>query len=160
MKFQFFILFLVFHFSYSQQFEVVEIEINGTQDSSINYVIMGDGFTESEQDLFLESARKVTEYIFSKPPYVNYRSFFNIYAIKVISNESGANHPGTGEVDTEDYLSNTHPIKEVDNYFGSSFDIAGIHRLLVPVKYSRIFEVLTTNLLRRIWGGNRYGFFK
>ncbi|MDC1391773.1 M64 family metallo-endopeptidase [Flavobacteriaceae bacterium] len=146
MKYPFFILFFVFHFAYSQQFEVVEIERNGTLDSSINYVIMGDGFTENEQDLFLESARKITEYIFNKPPYLNYRSFFNIYAIKVISNESGANHPGTGEVDTEDYLSNTHPVKEVDNYFGSSFDTAGIHRLLNPVNSSRIYEVLTTNL--------------
>lgn len=146
MKHPFFILFLVFHFTYSQQFDVVEIERNGPLNSSINYVIMGDGFTENEQDLFLESARNIKEYIFNKPPYLNYQSFFNIYAIKVISNESGANHPGTGEVDTEDYLSNTHPVKEVDNYFGSSFDTAGIHRLLNPVNSSRIYEVLTTNL--------------
>ncbi|MDG1385792.1 MAG: M64 family metallopeptidase [Flavobacteriaceae bacterium] len=139
------ILFLMNHFSYGQQFEVVEIERNGPLDRSINYVIMGDGFTENEQDLFLEKARGVTEYILNKPPYSNYRRFFNVYAIEVISNESGANHPGTGEVDTEDYLSSTHPVKEVDNYFGSSFDSYGIHRLLVPNNYNRIYDVLTTN---------------
>ena len=138
-------LFLMNHFLYGQQFEVVEIERNGPLDQSINYVIMGDGFTENEQDLFLENARGVTEYMFSKPPYSNYRRLFNVYAIKVISNESGANHPGTGEVDTEEYLSNVHPVKEVDNYFGSSFDSYGIHRLLVPSNYNRIYDVLTTN---------------
>ncbi len=84
---------------------------------------------------------KVVDRFFGTPPFDEYKDFFNIFRIDVISNESGVNHPQTAN--DENY---SVPLMVVDNYFGSSFDRAGIHRLLSPSKYNKVIQVLAANV--------------
>jgi len=56
---------------------------------AFNIVIIGDGYTISELGLFDEDAHRVYEGIFSETPFKEYKSFFNVFCIEVISNESG-----------------------------------------------------------------------
>src|SRR5690606_7760518 len=53
---------------------------------------------------------------------------FNVYIIKVPSNESGADHPGIATDVTEPY--NNLPTKFVDTYFNATYDAFGYHRYL------------------------------
>jgi hypothetical protein len=126
----------------SQTFEVVSILNSGTDASRINLVILADGYTRAEQDKFVLDAKAFTTAFFSQSPYKEYQNYFNVYAIKVISNQSGASHPGTA---TDVNEPGTHPRLVVDNYFGSTFDSFNIHRLLVPTKNSNIVNVLNAN---------------
>jgi len=76
---------------FSQVFETVPIILNGPRDKRINMVVLGDGFTAGQQDNFIADATSLVNYIFSKSPYNQYRNYFNVYAVKVISAESGVN---------------------------------------------------------------------
>jgi len=127
--------------SYAQSFEMDTILYSGPIDNRINIVMLGDGYQTNELDKFIIDANQITNDLFNKSPYREYKDFFNVISIKVPSNESGASHPGTATDVTEPQ----HPVSIVDNYFGSSFDAFGIHRLLTVNNFSNIFNVLATN---------------
>lgn len=110
----------------SQIFDVETIKFEGDDDKRINLVILGDGYQESELDQFITDATSFTTEMFSQSPFVEYSDYFNVYAIKVPSNESGADHPGTATNVSEPLT----PITSVDTYFNSTFDGFGFHRLL------------------------------
>jgi hypothetical protein len=59
----------------------------------------------------MQDATFVSNYLMNKPPYSNYKNYFNVYALKVISQESGVKHPGTASDVTEPVIpSQTQPI--------------------------------------------------
>lgn len=103
----------------STSFEEVKIVDSGKSDSeSIVVTIMGDGFTATEQNSFINAANAAANYLIGNDvtgdqgfyPYNLFRDYFTIYAIKVVSEESGV---------SRDASTNNGDI--VNNYFGSSF---------------------------------------
>ena len=112
----------------AQEFDLDTIMFNGPVDTCINFVILSDGYLESELDVFSAEADSMTTELFGLVPFRNYKDYFNVFSIRVPSNESGAA---------------PHPDSLIDNYFGSTFNYAGIERLLVPTNNSRIISVLT-----------------
>ena len=76
-------------------FPVTDIMINGDQDSRVNIVFLGDGYTQEEMNDYIDDVGEVVEGLFSAVPYSNYINYFNVFAIEVPSNESGTDHPGT-----------------------------------------------------------------
>lgn len=113
-----------------QTFDVDTLQYNGSSDTHINIVILGDGYKENELGNFSNDARKMSGALFNEVPFLNYQNYFNVFIIKVPSNESGAA---------------MNPGSPVDNYFGSTFNYAGIDRLLVPTRNDRIVNVLAHN---------------
>ena len=122
-----------------QFFDVDTLQLNGTIENRINLVIMGDGYQESELDKFSQDAASFTEALFNKSPYQSYKNFFNVFTIKVPSNESGADHPGDADDEPGGIA-----IQDVDTYLDATFDAAGIHRLLV-VSTGKVFVVAAQN---------------
>jgi len=125
----------------AQKYDIDTIFYNGNIDKHFNFVILGDGYTNNELSKFVTDAFNFTNTFFNEIPYLNYRNYFNVFVIKVPSNESGASHPGYA-TDEEDPA---QPIIHVDNYFGSTFDTYGIHRLLVATNTFSISNVLAEN---------------
>ena len=122
-----FSLILFRYLSFAQTFDTEAIFQSGTDFSRINLVILSDGYTEIELDQFMIDATNFSDALFAETPYKEYKNYFNVYAIKVPSAQSGASHPGTAtDVDEPQ-----HPVLVVDNYFESTFDAYDIHRLLV-----------------------------
>ena len=68
-------------------------------------------------------------------------NYFNVFTIEVPSVESGTNHPGT----SPDPDCQQVPISTANNYFGSSFDISAIHRLVCIEHEDSAANVLATN---------------
>jgi hypothetical protein len=138
-------LFLSILFLYAsvtaQTFDVENITQSGSNDSRINVVILSDGYQSNELNQFITDATNFSNALFAETPYKEYKDYFNVHAIKVPSNESGANHPRTA---TDVAEPSDHPALSVDNYFGSTFDAFGIHRLLVSDN-SKVFSVLANN---------------
>lgn len=135
----FFILFS--QFSFCQKFDVDTLLWSGSPNNRINLVILGDGYQEGELLQFKVDATSFSDSLFSQTPYKEYKNYFNVFTISTPSNESGASHPGTAN----DVEEPSHPISKVDNYFGSTFDRYGIHRLLGTTKNSEIYNVLANN---------------
>ncbi|PWI30976.1 peptidase M64 [Flavobacteriaceae bacterium LYZ1037] len=137
----FIITVITFQISFSQVFEVENIKFTGDIDKRINIVIMSDGYQTSEFPQFVIDANAIVTDMFSQSPFSEYTNFFNVYIIKVPSNESGASHPGTAT----DEASYNVPVATVDNYFGTSFDSYGYHRSLYTENSATIMSVLQDN---------------
>ncbi|WP_194976790.1 M64 family metallopeptidase [Aquiflexum lacus] len=120
-------------FSLQSQAQLMPMEIihyGGSPNEVTNMVIVGDGYTALEQDKFLRDAKNATAGMLGQLPWRNYRDGINVYAIKVVSNVSGAA---------------MNPNNLIDNYFGSSYWSHNIERLLVAWRSNKIFSVLFSN---------------
>ena len=130
-----------FQFVFSQTFDVQAIKNSGDTDKRINLVILGDGYLASELPQFEIDATNFMNDMFSQEPFASYENYFNVYIIKVPSNESGATHPGTAS----DEPTTVVPVAAVDNYFGTAFDSYDVHRLLYTENSALISTVLANN---------------
>lgn len=99
---------------------------------------ISDGYTESEMDKYIADAKRLTEQLFSQSPFKEYKSYFNVAAIKVPSRESGADHSQT----SPDTRCLEVPKAVVDNYFDTQFDNFFIHRLLIPQRLDSVYNVM------------------
>ena len=134
-------LFFLGPFLNAQIFEVDTLLLNGDVNKYINIVVMGDGYVEDELDLFSEDAENFVNSFFLESPFQEYKNYFNVFAIRVPSMQSGADHPG----DATDEAEPVFPIIDVNTVFGSTFDYFGIHRLLVPLNSFMVNTVLAEN---------------
>ncbi len=124
----------------AQTFPVTPILVNGDTADKVNIVFLGDGYTSAQMALYLSDVQNATNALFLSPPYSNYESFFNVYAIEIPSVESGTDHPYTA-ADCPGGLSTFYR----DTYFNTTFDYGGIHRLLVAQDYEAVYSVLADN---------------
>lgn len=56
-------------------------------------VIVGDGYTLAERAKFESDANDFLNKFFIADPYLTYKNYFNVHAVFVASNQSGADHP-------------------------------------------------------------------
>lgn len=141
LSFCFFAQFMLLNSLSAQIFNIDTLQYNGNINKYINIVIMGDGYTASEQNDFIADATNYSNYIFTQTPFVNYSNFFNVFAIKVISPQSGVDHPVTAN----DCGSYSVPYSNVDTFFECSFDNSGVHRLILPQDTYNVGSVLVAN---------------
>ena len=130
-----------FRLQEGQDFPVDTIQYAGPE--AVNFVLLGDGYTATQQTKFVSDAKKVYNALFQKAPMNKYKKWFNLYVIKVISKESGISHPGVLRDGV--YVcpeGSSMPIKNVDTYFGIHFDAYNIHRLPCPDNSSKIYNLL------------------
>lgn len=110
-----------------QPFAMDTISWSGPVDQRINLVFLGDGYQISEFDKYIEDVNRVVNHFFDEPPFLDYRTYFNIVAIKVPSNVSGAKR---------------NPDEKRDTYFQATYGHAGIDRLLVAQRSNLAREIL------------------
>jgi hypothetical protein len=68
---------------------VVPVQVTGTPAKRFNLVIMGDGYTESEQAKFQADVDRHLNVMWSIEPYKSYRAYINVYRVDIVSGESG-----------------------------------------------------------------------
>ncbi len=126
----------------AQVFQVDTLQWEGDPSRFINLVVMGDGYTNAEQTTFTSDAISLTNYLFSQEPWAHYRNYFNVFAIHVISAQSGVMHPG---IAPDCPSTTTQPVSNPTTYFGCTFDYGSIHRLVAPTNWAAVANVLATN---------------
>ncbi len=85
---------------------------NGPTANRVNMVILSEGYTAAQLPQFLTDATNLVNSFLSEQPYLEYRRFFNAFAISVASAQSGSDHPSQSFTR--------------DTYFNSSYDTGGI----------------------------------
>ena len=126
----------------AQVFAVDTLLYNGNVNKRINMVLLADGYAAAQQSQFISNATTISNYLLNTAPFSQYKSYFNVVAVKVISSQSGAKHPGTAT----DVSEPVFPVASVNNYLGSGFDYGGIHRLIVANNSSAVTSVLAANM--------------
>jgi hypothetical protein len=124
------------------KFPVDTLIKTGTFKRRVNIVILPDGYTAAELPKFKTDADAFISYLFQKPPFDKYKPYFSVYTVAVPSAESGATHPQNAN---DEATTNPQPKETKDTYFGSSFDIGKIHRLMTYTKVTNLTSVLATN---------------
>ncbi|MEV4570042.1 M64 family metallopeptidase [Nonomuraea sp. NPDC049419] len=68
---------------------VVPVQVTGAPAKRFNLIVMGDGYTEAEQDEFRADVDRHLNVMWSIEPFKSYRNYINVYRIDIVSGESG-----------------------------------------------------------------------
>jgi hypothetical protein len=112
-------------------FPVTKVMDNGPDAQRLVWVFVGDGYQASEQAKFHADMATALSTFFNTEPWNDYKTYVNVYLIDVPSNQSGSDKP----------LSNIY----VDTYFNTSYDYAGIERLIY-VDVGQVYTVAMANV--------------
>ena len=63
---------------------------NGPVSNRVNIAVLSESYTTNELTQFSLDATNAVNALLSHPPYQEYRSYFNAFAIKVASSQSGS----------------------------------------------------------------------
>jgi hypothetical protein len=77
------------------QTTVTEIQRTGPSANRFDIVFLGDGYTAQEQDEFLAQAKARWAELVTISPYSRYQNFFNVWAVNVVSKDSGVDNDPT-----------------------------------------------------------------
>jgi hypothetical protein len=111
---------------------VTTIRNNGSSANRVDLVILGDGYTAGEMGKYATDVENAVNGFFAVSPHSEYKNYFNVHRIDVISAESGADHTTPSVV-----LKNTA--------FDSYYDCAGIDRLICA-NTTKVNNVLTASI--------------
>ncbi|UOQ67839.1 M64 family metallopeptidase [Hymenobacter volaticus] len=120
----------------AQPFPVDTLVKTGSLTKRINLVFVPDGYKEAEMPLFVSRAKQALHSMLAQSPFQEYQQYFNAFAIKVPSVESGSTHPRMAPD------CGATPAFAASTYFNSTFDVGSIHRLLVPQRTAALGMVL------------------
>lgn len=109
------------------QYKLDTLHYAGDSKFYIDIVYLGDGFTEDEQNLFIDFVKRQNDQFFDKTPWQQYKEMFNVFYVKTASNVSGAGMT---------------PDEPIDNFFGVCFGTSGVDRMPWPTKWDKVYEVL------------------
>ncbi|MDG4808928.1 M64 family metallopeptidase [Micromonospora sp. WMMD1120] len=68
---------------------VVPIQVTGDPTQRFNLVLLGDGYTEADLPTFRSHVDRHLNTLWTIEPFKSYRSYFNVYAVEIVSPESG-----------------------------------------------------------------------
>ena len=74
--------------------DTIDIYISGVQGNCVDVVIIPEGYTEKEKEVFMENAKSFAKDILSYAPYAEYSDRFNFRAVWAPSEEAGVSIPG------------------------------------------------------------------
>ncbi|CAN5474556.1 M64 family metallopeptidase [soil metagenome] len=72
-----------------QHANVVALQVTGDAEARFSMVVLGDGYTAAEMPKFREQVDKHLNVLWSIEPFRSYRNYINVYAVEVVSQESG-----------------------------------------------------------------------
>ena len=121
----------------------VDLVIGGTPRECIDVVIVAEGYTSSERELFLKDASDAAEAILSAAPFDSLRDRFNFRALPLESPASGVSIPDKGLwIDTP--LHSHFDTFYSDRYL-TTLKIKDLHDALAGVPYEHIIILANTS---------------
>jgi len=116
---------------------------SGPASKCIDVVIVSEGYTEEEMDVFYADARAAVESILSHEPFKTLANRFNFVAVALPSNESGVSIPKQGLwVDTA--LGSSFDTFYSDRYL-TTLHLKNLHERIAGVPYEHIIILANTD---------------
>ena len=97
---------------------LVTLLTNGFGSNRLNVVFLSEGYQTNQLGQFLADATNALNSLLSQPPYQEYANYFNAFALKVASTNSGSDHPN------DSTFKNT--------YFNSTYDSSDVLITIPP----------------------------
>jgi hypothetical protein len=134
--------------------QVVAIHEGGDPATTVDLLLLGDGYTADEQDDFIAKAREMADVLFSTSPFRERKEDFNIWALAPAAAESGISRPSTG-IHRDSPIGTTYDAFRSERYV-LTFDNKAMRRAASSAPYDFI-EILTNT--ETYGGGGIYGLF-
>jgi IgA Peptidase M64 len=100
---------------------------NGSAANRVDIVILGDGYTSSQMNKYKNDVQAAMMQFFNNEPFREYRNFFNVHRIDVVSSQSGADHPERASF--------------VNTALDATYNCTGIQRAIC-VNNGKVFTIL------------------
>lgn len=133
---------------------VSPIQYKGDPCGKVDLVFLAEGYTLEEQDKFLADAKRFTESLFATPPFTDYREDFNVWAVNLISEESGTDISGEG-IFKQTALHTGYYTFGIDRYLTTP-DMKSIRDAVWDVPSDALFILVNTD---SYGGGGMYNFY-
>jgi hypothetical protein len=132
----------------------IAIERNGDPADKVDFLILGDGYTQAELAKFEKDARRLTQILFSTSPFREHRKDFNVWGLCPPAYQSGISRPSTG-------VYRDSPIGATYDAFGSeryvlTFDNRAFRKAASAAPYDYV-EILVNN--QTYGGGGIFNLF-
>jgi hypothetical protein len=132
----------------------IAIERNGDPADKVDFLILGDGYTQTELPKFEKDARRLTQILFSTSPFREHRKDFNVWGLCPPAYQSGISRPSTG-------VYRDSPIGATYDAFGSeryvlTFDNRAFRKAASAAPYDYV-EILVNN--QTYGGGGIFNLF-
>jgi hypothetical protein len=130
-----------------------KIFYSGDPVHKIDIAILAEGYTADEMDKFVKDAKRLTDSLFAVSPFSGMKEYFNIYAIKTPSIESGTDIPGE-HIYRNTLFNSTFFTFDISRYLTTS-DLKTIHDKAAGVPYDHLYVLVNSP---RYGGGGFYNF--
>ena len=134
--------------------KVYPIQNNGDSSGKVDLVFIAEGYTADEQEKFVADAKRFTEALFKTPPFDNHRNDFNVWAVELVSEDSGTDVSGKG-IFKNTALNTGYYTFGVDRYLTTQ-DMKPIRDAVWNVPCDAIFLLINTDTYG---GGGMYNFY-
>lgn len=104
---------------HAQTSTLFTVEDNGPRSERINIVFLSEGYTAADMPNFATHVSNAVNFLFTKEPWAQYRSYCNVYRIEIASNQSGCDNGNT---------SGANGVR--DTYFNAGFNTPTVSQLL------------------------------
>lgn len=115
---------------------------NGSSSQKIDLVIVAEGYTAAEAEIFYQDAQMAMESIFSHEPFARMRERFNVVAVALPSEESGVSVPHEGAW-KQTALSSHFDTFYSDRYL-TTLELFSLHDALAGIPYESIIILANT----------------
>jgi len=134
--------------------KVFEAHKSGEPYNKVDIAIVGEGYTETEENKFIEDLNYYTGVLFSYDPYKNHKDKFNIYGVLKFSEESGTDEP-RANIYKSTVLNSTFNSMGSERYLLTE-DNKSLRNVAAHVPYDAVLIMVNT---KRYGGGGIYNFF-
>ena len=133
---------------------VVAIHEGGDPATTVDLLLLGDGYTADEHDDFIAKAKEMTDIFFATSPFKERKDDFNVWALAPAAAQSGVSRPSTGTF-RDSPIGATYDAFRSERYI-LTFDNKSMRRIASSAPYDFI-EILTNTEV--YGGGGIYGLF-
>lgn len=122
--------------------------------NKIDIAFLAEGYTKEEMPKFEEDVKRLWNYITSIKPFDQNKSYFNVYAVHSISNESGTDIPGK-QIYKNTAVNSSFYTFDIERYL-TSIDIKSMHDQAEVVPYDHIYVLVNST---KYGGGGFYNYY-
>ena len=136
------------------QNKVHALQQKGDAVSKVDLVFLAEGYTANEQAKFVADARRFMEALFAVPPFSDRREDFNVWAVELVSEDSGTDVSGKG-IFKNTALNTGYYTFGIDRYLTTP-DMPAIRDAVWNVPCDAVFLLINTDTYG---GGGMYNFY-
>ncbi|MDR2970220.1 MAG: IgA Peptidase M64, partial [Tannerellaceae bacterium] len=133
---------------------VAQIQYKGAPADKADLVFLAEGYTAAEQDKFEKDAKRFAELLFLTAPFADHREDFNVWAVCLVSEETGTDVSGEG-VFRNTALNSGYYTFGIDRYLTTP-DMESIRDAVWNVACDAIFILVNDEAYG---GGGMYNFY-